>query len=181
MISGLLDIVGKSVKICVSEHETIDPPQVWQLGQRHIWIGEFYCTGGVRKPVSIWCEHQCTTSSHWAGQVVDCGLWNIGPLFDGRAPLLEELEHAVVDADPEHPKHAECPGVCWPCKNWDVCSLQESCTAPFNMGPFIILLPPDPQPLTCTTAYWLSGICQYRKPGSFLSRGPDAMESPAVR
>ncbi len=30
--------------------------------------------------------------------------------------------------------------VCWPCKNWDVFSLQELCTDPCNMGPCIIML-----------------------------------------
>ncbi len=60
---------------------------------------------------------QCNTSpSHRVDQVVDCGLWNVGPLlFNGCAKLLDiglELEHAVEYADPEHPKHAKwvtCP------------------------------------------------------------------------
>ncbi len=30
--------------------------------------------------------------------------------------------------------------VCWPCKNWDVLSLQELCTDTCNMGPCIIML-----------------------------------------
>ncbi len=51
--------------------------------------------GGVRKPVSIWCDHICLTQckpspSHRVDQVVDCGLWNVGPLlFNGCAKLLD--------------------------------------------------------------------------------------------
>ncbi len=30
--------------------------------------------------------------------------------------------------------------VYWPCKNWDVCSFQELCTDPYNMGLCIIML-----------------------------------------
>ena len=41
--------------------------------------------GGTRGgPVSIWCIclTQCNTSpSHRVDQVVDCGLWNVGPLL----------------------------------------------------------------------------------------------------
>ncbi|KAL0165073.1 hypothetical protein M9458_040826, partial [Cirrhinus mrigala] len=47
--------------------------------------------------------------SHRVDQIVDCGLWNVGPLlFNGCAKLLDiELEHAVVYADPERSKHAQ--------------------------------------------------------------------------
>ncbi len=50
-----------------------------------------------------------------------------------------ELEHAVVYANPEHPKHAQW-GVCWPFKNWDAFSFKELCTDPCNMGSCIIML-----------------------------------------
>ncbi len=112
----------------------------------------FTVLGGVRgvwKSVSFWCDTifltQCNTSpSHRVDQVVGCGLWNVGPLlFNGCAKLLDycqELENAVVYADPEHPKHAQwVTWVCWPCKNWDVFSFQELCTDPCNMGPCIIM------------------------------------------
>ncbi len=53
--------------------------------------------------VSTICLTQCNTSpSHRVDQVVDCGLWDVGPL----------LFNGVVYADPEHPKHAQwvtCP------------------------------------------------------------------------
>ncbi len=43
-----------------------------------------------------------------------CGLWNVGPLqwLCKVTGYWQELEHAVVCADPEHPKHAQwvtCP------------------------------------------------------------------------
>ncbi len=47
-------------------------------------------SGGVRKPVSIWCDHHLPSPSHRVDQVVDCGLWNVGPLlFNGCAKLLD--------------------------------------------------------------------------------------------
>ncbi len=63
------------------------------------------------------CLTQCNTSpSYRVDQVVDCGLWNVGPLLlNGLFEVVgywQELEHAVVFADPEHPKHAQwvtCP------------------------------------------------------------------------
>ena len=52
-----------------------------------------------------------TSPSHRVDQAVDCGLWNVVPLlFNGCAKLeytFRELEHAVVHAAPEHPKHAQ--------------------------------------------------------------------------
>ncbi len=62
------------------------------------------------------CLTHCNTSpSHRVGQVVDCGLWNVGPLlFNGCARLLDigrncqyGRKHAVVYADPEHPKYTQ--------------------------------------------------------------------------
>ncbi len=59
--------------------------------------------------VTTICLTQCYTSpSYRVDQVVDCGLCNVGPLlFNGCevAGYWQELEHAVVYADPEHPKH----------------------------------------------------------------------------
>jgi hypothetical protein len=53
----------------------------------------------IRKPVSIWCDHQApteclmqhgTSPSHRDDQAVDSGLWNVGPLlFNGCAKLLD--------------------------------------------------------------------------------------------
>ncbi len=57
------------------------------------------------------------------------------------AGYLQELEHAIVYTDPDHPKHVQwvrCVG--WPCKNWDVFSFQELCTDPCNIEPCIIML-----------------------------------------
>ncbi len=67
--------------------------------------------------MTSFCLTQCNTSpSYRVDQVVDCGLWNVGQLllnglFEA-AGYWQELEHAVVFADPEHPKHAQwvtCP------------------------------------------------------------------------
>ncbi len=49
----------------------------------------------VRKPVSIWCDHHLPQALqhielHRVDQVVDCGLWNVGPLlFNGCVKLLD--------------------------------------------------------------------------------------------
>ncbi len=73
----------------------------------------------VWKPVSIWCDHHLTDAVYhislsWSG----CWLW---PVESWSTPLQwlcevagywQELEHAVIYADPEHPKHAQwvtCP------------------------------------------------------------------------
>ena len=67
--------------------------------------------------VATICLMQCNTPpSHRVDQVVDCSLWNVGPLlFNGCAKFAgywQELEHAGVYTNPEHPKHAQwvtCP------------------------------------------------------------------------
>ncbi len=60
------------------------------------------------------------------------------------AGYWQELEHAVVYADPEHRKHAQwvtCPvSMLANALNWDVFSFQELCTDLYNMGPCIIML-----------------------------------------
>ncbi len=58
---------------------------------------------------SVWCDHHSPSPLHRVDQVVDCGLWDVGPLL---FKVRQELEHTVVYADPEHPKHAQwvpCP------------------------------------------------------------------------
>ncbi len=46
--------------------------------------------GGVRKSVSIWCDHHLPSPLHRVDQVVDCGLWNVGPLlFNSCVKLLD--------------------------------------------------------------------------------------------
>ncbi len=69
--------------------------------------------GGSVSGVTTICLMQCNTSpSHRVDQVVDCGLCNVGPLLFCVKLYWQELEHAVVYADPEHPKHAQwvtCP------------------------------------------------------------------------
>ncbi len=79
----------------------------------------FTVLGGSRNQsvsgVTTICLTQCSTSpSHRVDQVVDCGLWDVGPLqwLCEVAGYWQELEHAVVYTDPEHPKHAHwvtCP------------------------------------------------------------------------
>ncbi len=82
---------------------------------------QFYCIGGgsgeVQKHVSIWCDHHLPycSATHLLHieliRLLTCGLWNAGPLlFNGWCEVAgywQELENAVVYADPEHPKHAQ--------------------------------------------------------------------------
>ncbi len=94
------------------------------------------------------CLTQCNTSpSHRVDQVVDCGLWNVGPLlFNGCAKLLDigrnwnTLSYTPIQSIPNMLNGWHVRWVCWPCKNWDVFSFQELCTDPCNMGPCIIML-----------------------------------------
>ncbi len=57
--------------------------------------------------ITICLTQRNISPSHRVNQVVDCGLWNVGPLlFNGCVKLLDiyqELEHTVVYADPEYP------------------------------------------------------------------------------
>ncbi len=108
----LSNIVQKSVQICVSEHfsfaEIIYPPH--RCGISRCWLDSMIivqvclrlaaikdhsktCTytvlgGGVRKPVSIWCDHHLPHAVQHIS--FDCGLWNVGPLlFKGCVKLLD--------------------------------------------------------------------------------------------
>ncbi len=59
------------------------------------------------------------------------------------AGYWQELEHAVVYADPENPKYAQwvtCPVSMLAMQVLDVFSFQELCTDPCNMRPCIIML-----------------------------------------
>ncbi len=102
---------------------------------------------GVRKPISIWCDHHLPSSSHRVDQVVVCGLWDVGPLiFNGLyevAGYWQELEHAVVYADPEHPKHAQwvtCPVSMLAMQELGCFQLPGIVYRSCNMGPCIIML-----------------------------------------
>ncbi len=98
--------------------------------------------------VTTICLTQCNTSpSHRVDQVVDCGLWNVGPLlFNGCAKLLDivrnrnTLLYTTIQSIQNMLNGWYVRWVCWPCKNWDVFSFQELCTDPCNMGPCIIML-----------------------------------------
>ncbi len=98
--------------------------------------------------VTTICLTQCNTSPlHRVDQVVDCGLWNVGPLlFNGCAKLLDigrnwnTLSYTPIQSIPNMLNGWHVRWVCWPCKNWDVFSFQELCTDPCNMGPCIIML-----------------------------------------
>ncbi len=100
-----------------------------------------------RKLVSIWCDHHLPSPSQRVDQVVDCGLWNVGPLlFNGCAKLLDigrnwnTLSYTPIQIIPNMLNGCHVRWLCWPCKNWDVFSFQELCTDPCNMGPCIIML-----------------------------------------
>ncbi len=98
--------------------------------------------------VTTICLMQCNTSpSHRVDQVVDCGLWNVGPLlFNGCAKLLDidrnwnTLLYMPIQSIPNMLNGWHVRWVCQPCKNWDVFSFQELCTNPCSMGPCIIML-----------------------------------------
>ncbi len=142
-------------------------------------------SGGVRKPVSIWCDHHLPSPSHKVDQVVDCGLWNVGPLlFNGCAKLLDigrnwnTLLYTPIQSIPNMLNGWHVRWVCWPCKNWDVFSIQELCTDPCNMGPCIIMLQHEVMVvdewhnshLPCTVK---AGIHPWRE---HLSKEPDAIK-----
>ncbi len=113
---------------------------------------QFYCIGGGGglagsenqsvSGVSTICLTQCNTSpSLRVYQVVDCGLWNVGPLlFNGCVKLLDigrnwnTLSYTPIQSIPNLLNGWHVWWVCWPCKNWDVFSFQELCTDPCNMG-----------------------------------------------
>ncbi len=118
---------------------------------------QFYCNGRVRKPVSmVWppfASLSATSPSHRVDQVVDCGLWNVGPLlFNGWAKLLDfgrnwnTLSYTPIQNIPNMLNGWHVRWVCWPCKNWDVFSFQELCTDPCNMG----------RALSCCNMRWWS-------------------------
>ncbi len=102
---------------------------------------------GVQKPVSIWCDHHLPSPSHRVDQVVDCGLWNVGPLlFNGCAKLLDIGRNWNTQsfADPEHPKHAQ--WVTCQVKSSQVCFIVNSatCTAHTYIQRIEIVLLSDP-------------------------------------
>ncbi len=98
--------------------------------------------------VTAICFSQCNTSpSHRVDRVVDCGLWNVGPLlFNGCAKLLDidrncnTVLYTPIQSNPNMLNGWNVRWVCRPCKNWDVFCFQELCTDPCNMGPCIIML-----------------------------------------
>ncbi len=97
--------------------------------------------------VTTICLTQCNTSSHRVDQVVDCGLWNVGPLlFNGCVKLLDisrnwnTLSYTPIQSTSNMLNGWHVRWVCWPCKNWDVFSFLELCRDPCNMGPCIIML-----------------------------------------
>ncbi len=91
--------------------------------------------------VTTICLTQCNTSpSHRVDRVVDCGLYNVGPLlFNGWAKLLDigrnwnTLSYMPIQGIPNIPNRWHVQRVCWPSKNWDAFSFQELCTDPGNI------------------------------------------------
>ncbi len=110
------------------------------------------CPGGPKNQsesgVTTICLTQCNTSpSHRVGQVVDCGLWNVGPLLlnglcevAGYWQELNTLSYTPIQSIPNMLNGWHVRWVCWPCRNWDVFSFQELSTDPCNMGPCTIML-----------------------------------------
>ncbi len=89
-----------------------------------------FCLGGVHSAsgVTTICLTHCNTCpSHRVDQVVDYGLWNVGPLlFNGCVKLLDiarnwnTLSYTPIQSIPHMLNGWHVRGVCWPCKNWDV-------------------------------------------------------------
>ncbi len=83
----------------------------------HSKMCSFIVLGGVRKPVSTWCDLSATHLLHIELIRLLIAVW--GMLVHSSSMAVwscygycQELEHAVVYADPEHPKHAQwvtCP------------------------------------------------------------------------
>lgn len=79
-------------------------------------------------------------NGHRVDRVVDCGLWNVGPLqyLCKVAEYWQELEHAVVYAEPSVPNMSgEYAGHA---RTGMFSVSKELCTDPCNMGPCIIML-----------------------------------------
>ncbi len=94
------------------------------------------------------CLTQWNTSpSHRVDQVVDCGLWIVGPLlFNNCVKFLDigrnwnTLSYTPIQSIPNMLNGWHVRWIWWPYKNWDVFSFQELCTDPCYMGLFIIML-----------------------------------------
>ncbi len=118
----------------------------------HSKMFSFTVFGGFKNQsvsgVTTICLTQCNTSpSDGVDQVVDCGLWDVGPLlFNGCVKLLDigrnwnTLSYTLIQSIPNMHNGWCVRWVCWPCKNCDVFSFQELCTDPCNMGLCIIML-----------------------------------------
>ncbi len=103
--------------------------------------------GGGPKPFSIWCDHHLPSPSHKVDQVVDCGLWNVGPLlFNGCAKLLDigrnwnTLSYTPIQSIPNMLNRWHVRWVLLAMQELGCFSFQELCTDPCNMGPCIIML-----------------------------------------
>ncbi len=108
----------------------------------HSKMCSFTVSGGsenqsVSGVITIFLMQRHTSPLHRVDQVVDCVLWNVGPLlFNGCAKLLDigrnwnTLSYTLI---PNILNGWHVRWVCWPCKNWDVFSFQELCTDPCNM------------------------------------------------
>jgi hypothetical protein len=120
----------------------------------------------IRKPVSIWCDHhlpqavrQISFTLSWSG----CRLWPVECCPTPLQRLYEitgywrELEHAVMHADSEHPKHEwHVWWVCRPWKNWDSFSFQELCTdhCDNSLAPTLVDIPAVSMPISCSLKTW---------------------------
>ncbi len=103
--------------------------------------------GGGAVSVTTICLTQCNTSPLHRVEIVDCGLWNVGPLlFNGCVKLLDigrnwnTLSYTPIQSIPNMLNGWHVRWICWPCKDWDVFSFQELCRDPCSMGPCIIML-----------------------------------------
>jgi hypothetical protein len=103
-----------------------------------VWDVAFHCN-------CLDGQHPGVASSPWVDQVVDCGLGNAVPSFNGCAKLLDmgrnwnTLSYMVIQSIPNMLNGWH---VWWACKlwNWDILSFQELYTDPCHMGLCIIML-----------------------------------------
>ncbi len=107
---------------------------------------QFYCIGGVQggpktSQYLVWSPFALRSSTHLLSielirlLIVACGMLVHSSLMAVRSCWIL----AGTGTCP-HIRRWHVRWVCWPCKNWDVFSFQESCTDPCNMGLSIIML-----------------------------------------
>ena len=78
--------------------------------KRYMYLSNKKVVDQKTSPYLVWPLFASCSATH-LDQAIDCGLWNVVPLFFNGccevAGYWQELEHVVMQVDPEHPKHAQ--------------------------------------------------------------------------